>query len=133
MDKKEIEEGFKAQLAAVLKDLNENGTKDKDAMFLIGSLAGQLISSAKAKTWQNLKASMSVSGFKATLNSLQEQGQKLEKAGNIKAAYAVQAIGVSLVANTMKDPDTAKGSKLLDALIAQAVIFYNKETIKRNN
>ncbi len=132
MDRKEIEAGFKSRLAQVLKDLNENGIKDKEAMWLIGSLAGKIISDAKSKNWVELKSSISQSGFSAMLNELQNQGQKMQEAGNIKAAYAVQAIGTSLVANTMKDKDTKEGGKLLDILIDQSVIFYNSEKSKKN-
>jgi len=133
MASKEIEDSFKARLAAVLQDLSTNGTKDKEAMLMLGSLASNLVDSAEVKNWIDLKASIDEKGFEAMLNSLEKEGNKLIATGKIKAAYAIQAIGTSLVANKMKDKDTATGRDLLDSLIEQAIINFKNQPAKTIN
>ncbi len=133
MDKEERENSFKAQLVSVLKDLNKNGVKDKQAMMLIGNLAGQFIDLAGMKNWTDLKAITTKDQFKNMLSAMQSEGKKLQDAGNIKAAYAVQAVAVSLVSNTMKDPDTLKGRDLLDDLINQAYYLSKRENLSKQN
>ncbi len=131
MNNEEIEKNFKAQLASVLRNLKDAGIKDKQAMLLIGSLAGNLINKAKVDNWTDLKASLSKKAFLGLIDEMQQQGLELQEKGNVKAAYAIQAIGVSLIANTMQDPDTKKGKEFLDTLINHA--YLSTKQIKSNN
>ena len=128
-----IEMGFKSQLATVLKNLDSHGTKDREAMWLIGSLASSLVDNGRATSWPNLKSRISESGFKAMLHSLQQQGAKFQTEKETKKAYAVQAIAISLVADSMKDPETKTGGKLLDEMIDQAIWFFKQSNKNKIN
>lgn len=128
-----IEDGFKSQLATVLKNLDSHGTKDREAMWLIGSLAASLVDSGEATSWPDLKSRISESGFKAMLHSLQQQGAKFQIEKEARKAYAVQAIAISLVADSMKDPETKTGGKLLDEMIDQAIWFFKESNKNKMN
>ncbi len=126
----QYEKNVKSVLITVLKDLSENGAKDPEAMWLIGSLATKLITDAKAKDWLELKARISPKGYDVTLGELQKQGHDLQVKGKVKAAYAMQAIAVSLAAQRMNDKDTKKGNELLNQLISDAISYFNNVNAK---
>ncbi len=121
------EDDLKQRLAAVLRDVQHDGNKDPEAIWMIGSLAAALIDKAKAKSWPALKDSLSAENYDKLLNDFQSQGNALFQAGDTKRAYAVQAMGISLVCRTQRaDPVMREGEVLLDALITGAVDIYRK-------
>lgn len=119
-------EDFKQRLAAVLEDLNQNARKDPEALWLMGSLAGRIVKSSGKKNWPELKAALSRENYDSLLKTFETQGNELHKQGNEKAAYAVQAVAISLIASKMNDPDISRGDELLDQFINQTVKMYNK-------
>jgi hypothetical protein len=61
------------------------------------------------------------------LRDFQDTGNRLFQAGETKRAYAMQALGISLVCSTQRsDQMLADGEKLLDAVIEGAVKMYRK-------
>ena len=52
------EQEFKQRFVAVLKDLQQNGSKDKEAMWLLGSLASDLADDLKVADWSAAKRGM---------------------------------------------------------------------------
>lgn len=122
------EEEFRQRLAAVLKDLGEDGVKDGEAMFMLGNLAAKMADQGSVKSWSALKAGLSAEAYTSLLGTMQTRGNDLMRDGNQKAAYALQALAVSLVARTQDDSTTRQGEKLLDQLIDSAVVQY-RETI----
>jgi hypothetical protein len=121
------EDDLKQRLAAVLRDVQHDGNKDPEAIWMIGSLAAALIDKAKAKSWPALKDSLSAENYDKLLNDFQTQGNALFQAGDTKRAYAVQAMGISLVCRTQRaDALMREGEVLLDALITGAVDIYRK-------
>ncbi|MCF6344229.1 MAG: hypothetical protein L3J15_06090 [Devosiaceae bacterium] len=122
----QYEKNIQATLFTVLKDLNESGSKDSEAMWLIGSLATKMIEDSKAKDWPELKLTISPKGFDLTISELQKQIIELQASGKKKAAYAMQAIAVSLTSERIKDEDTVQGNELLNQLIANAIAYFNQ-------
>jgi hypothetical protein len=116
------ETDFKQRFVAVLQDLNEAGTRDPEAVGLIGTLAADIARPLKATSWSATKDALSPEGYDELLTSFRERGNALHKEGKIKQSYAVQALALSLVAKTQRaDRDLATGEKLLDALIDAAM------------
>jgi len=127
-----LEEDFKSRFAVVLKDLMDNGHKDPEAMWLMGSLAARIMNDVKMNDWSEFKTSLTKEGYDALLNAFQRQGQELHSSGNQKAAYAVQAIAVSVVASKMTDPDVISGNELMDEFIGQTVRIFEKNAEANN-
>ncbi len=122
----QYEKNIRAILFSVLKDLNESGAKDSEAMWLIGSLATKMIEDSKAKDWPELKLAISPKGFNLTISELQKQIVELQAKGKKKPAYAMQAIAVSLASERIKDEDIIQGNELLNQLIANAIVYFNQ-------
>ena len=122
---------FKTRFTTVLKDLKDNGQNDPEAMWLIGSLADRIVSTGGKKDWPELKAALTSESYDSLIKQFEEQGNALHAKGNEKAAYAVQAMAVSLVASRIPDPDISAGNELMDALINNTIKFFrNNEAAK---
>lgn len=118
---------LKQRLAAVLSDLMTDGGKDPETMYLIGSLTHEIIGKVKARTWGEFKQTMSAATYDQLLKDFQDVGNRLHQSGETKRAYAMQALGISLVCSTQRaDPMLADGEKLIDAVIEGAVKMYKK-------
>ncbi|HQZ13450.1 MAG TPA: hypothetical protein PK286_11265 [Devosia sp.] len=118
---------LKQRLAEVLDDLKTSGGRDPETMWLIGSLTADLTSKVKANSWKEFKETMSPATYDKLLNDFQDVGNRLYQDGIIKRAYAMQALGLSLVCSTQRqDPMIANGEILLDAVIEGAVKLYRK-------
>lgn len=120
------EDDFKQRLAAVLEDLHSHGVDDGEAMFLLGSFASRIVADSKSKSWVNLKSRMNMQDYQSMLKMMEARGNTLVKEGKGKAAYAIQALAVSLVARAQKDPVVLQGDKLLDKLIDASIRQYRK-------
>ncbi|HHY50529.1 MAG TPA: hypothetical protein GYA10_12360 [Alphaproteobacteria bacterium] len=125
---------LKQRLAAVLRDLQREGGKDPEAIWLIGSLAAELADKAKAKSWPALKESMTQEMYEGLLRDFQTTGNALYQAGESKKAYAIQALGLSLVCLTQRhDAVLRDGEALLDSMIEGAVAIFRKTRGKKPN
>lgn len=120
------EDDFKKRLATVLADLNRNGVDDGETMFMLGAIAGRLCDGGKRPSWSTLKPALSKNGYNLLLKQFQDEGRQLLAAGKDKAAYAVQALAVSLVAHTQTDPIVREGERLLDTIIDKTVANYHR-------
>ncbi len=122
------EEFFKVRFINLFKDLGENATKDPETIWLIGSLAGSIIEENQKKSWKEFKLSLSKDAYDRLLAALKSQGNNLAQQKNFKAAYAVETLAISIIAPTMKkDEHLAKGNKLLDGMIGDAIEFYRSK------
>jgi hypothetical protein len=120
-------EELKQRLSGVLSDMMTDGGKDPETMWLIGSLASEITSKVKARSWEEFKQTMSPATYDQLLRDFQDTGNRLFQAGETKRAYAMQALGISLVCSTQRsDQMLADGEKLLDAVIEGAVKMYRK-------
>lgn len=118
---------FKQRFISVLADLQQNGVKDPEAMALVGSLATELADTLEQKSWTATKQAMTATVYDALLESFQTRGNQYHQEGRNKHAYAIQLLGVSLVAATQRgDADLAVGEKLLDQLIDRAVALHRQ-------
>ena len=115
------EEDFKIRLATVLADLQESGTDDGEAMFLLGSLAAGLADDLGSSNWITAKGAMTQQTRDDVLQAFQDQGNRHHQEGRAKHAYAIQALSMSLIAGALRDDaDIAEGEPLLDQIIAAA-------------
>ena len=128
------EQDFKTRFTEVLRDLQQNGSKDAEAMFLLGSLAADLSDNMQSQTWSQAKASMTHETYDVLLKQFEEQGKLHHAEARDKHAYAVHALAVSLIARTQRaDPHLASGEQLLDQIIDYTVAVYRQQkTVKPN-
>ena len=120
------EQDFKERFIAVMRDLNDNGRQDPEAMWLIGSLATRLVDLYKLKNWTQFKAQLTPEAYDRLLKDFEQQGNGYHKEGKAKAAYAIQLLAISVVCRTQQDPEVRQGEKLLDQVIERTVAAYRK-------
>lgn len=121
------EDELKNRLAAVLQDLQADGKEDLEAMYLLGSLASTMMEKAKKRSWASFKDDLLSVEYDFLLGDLQKQGNALHLAGDIKKAYAIQAIALSLVCKTQRnDFQMREGEALLDRVISANVARFRK-------
>lgn len=120
------EEDFKERFVAVMKELREVGDTDHEAMFLIGSLASNLMKKKNAPSWHRFKADLPGSEHALLLHDFEKQGNKFHRDGKRKHAYAVQVLAMSVVAPSQTDKDVLSGNKILDGLINGLVTVFRK-------
>jgi hypothetical protein len=120
------EEEFKQRFVAVLKDLQANGKNDIEAMWLLGSLGTQIIEKAGFPSWPALKAALTREAYDGLLRDFQKEGNALHQQGKGKPAYAIQILGISLVAKTQMDEQLKAGEALLDEIIDYTIAVYRK-------
>lgn len=119
-------------LQKVLVDLNAARTRDPEAVALIGSLAERLMKDTKADNWDVFKSELSAETRDQLVNTF---GREIEDSGNkgqIKLAYAMQAVATSLVGARFNDERIVKGVELLDDFIVAARDFYVRNAPKPN-
>ena len=128
------EQDFKNRLLAVLKDLQQSGSRDADAMWLLGSLASDLADDLESRDWSSAKARLDRQTYDTLLLALQDQGNEHHREGRIKHAYAIQVLALSLIAVTQNDdPHVASGEELLDEIVDRATSLYRDERASRAN
>lgn len=127
------EEEFKQRFAAVLLDLQENGKNDPEAMWLIGSLACEIVEKSGKKGWGEFKRSMSQDTYSQLLTDFQKEGNRQHREGDPKKAFAIQVLGMSLVAYTQDDPQMRAGDPLLDKLIEMTIHVYRQNREPKPN
>lgn len=120
------DEEFKQRFVAVLKDLQTSGKSDIEAMWLLGSLACQIIEKAQQRSWPALKAALTREAYDGLLRDFQTQGNSLHQQGKGKPAYAIQILGISLIAKTQLDEQLRAGEALLDEIIDYTIAVYRK-------
>lgn len=126
-------EDLRQRLAAVLRDLQDAGVKDPEAITLIGTLALDLTSKLKTASWGDAKQSLNEKGFTELLSSFDKHGNALYKDGKVKQAYAIQALAISLVASRQRGQKRiVEGEQLLDAIIEAALAHARRLAAQAN-
>jgi predicted short-subunit dehydrogenase-like oxidoreductase (DUF2520 family) len=121
------EQDLKNRLSTVLSDLQANGKDEPEAIWHIGSLAAALVDKARQPSWPALKDSLDAAAYDRLLNDFQSEGNTLFQQGERLKAYAIQALGISLVLRTQRaDAQLRQGEALLDSMIDTAVRLYRK-------
>ncbi|KQX40034.1 hypothetical protein ASD04_05150 [Devosia sp. Root436] len=127
------QQDFKIRLATVLSDLQQSGTDDGEAMFLLGSLAAGLADDLKSSDWLTAKRTMMPKTRDDVLRAFQDQGNLHHREGRAKQAYAIQALAMSLISVTLRDdPEIAAGEPLLDQIIAAAEANFRRAVPRAN-
>lgn len=124
---------FKQRLAAVLQDLKDSGMEDGQAMFFLGNFATRICDSVGKVGWTDVKNVITTSDYDRLLKEFETEGNRLYAEGSVKAAYALQALAVSLVARTQADPQVKSGEALLDIVIDTAIGNYRKHAQTKAN
>ena len=124
---------FKQRLAAVLEDLKVSGVEDGEAMFFLGNFATRVCDSVKKVGWTDVKNVITTADYDRLLKEFETEGNRLYREGNLKAAYALQALAMSLVARTQADPQVKSGEVLLDIVIDSAIGNYRKHAKPKAN
>lgn len=118
---------FKQLFISVLADLKSDGVKDSETMELVGHLAADLADQLEQKSWTAAKQAMTAAVYDALLESFKTRGNQYYQDGRTRHAYAIQLLGVSLVASTQRsDADLAAGEQLMDQVINSAVAHYRR-------
>jgi len=121
------EQDFKQRFATLLQDLQQDGTKDREIMWVLGTLAAELANDLQSKTWSGAKAKMNVAIYDQLLKKFQQRGDDHYRAGRQNEAYAIQVLSYSLIARTQtSDPQMAEGEALIDAVIDRAAAMYSQ-------
>ncbi len=129
------EEEFKQRFVAVMQDLQQNGKNDPEAMWLIGSLACEIVEKTGKRNWGEFKRTMAQETYSKLLDDFQKEGNRQHREGDPKKAYAIQVLAISLIAFTQKaDPQMVAGDKLLDELVEVTISVYraNREPARPN-
>jgi len=124
---------FKQRLAIVLEDLKDSGMEDGEAMFFLGNFATRICDSVSKAGWTDVKNVITRADYDRLLKEFETEGNRLNREGNLKAAYALQALALSLVARTQADPQVRSGEALLDIVIDSAIGNYRKHAKPKAN
>lgn len=120
------EEEFKQRFVAVLMDLQENGKNDPEVMWLIGSLACEIVEKSNKAKWAEFKSTMAQQTYSKLLTDFEHEGNRQYREGDQKKAYAIQVLAISLIAYTQKDEQMRAGDKILDELIEMTIHIYRQ-------
>lgn len=127
------EELFKKRFREVITELGNSTRKDPVALRLIGSLATDLMKQGKVDKWEDLKAGLSAETYDILLKSFQEQGNQQAKKGNMKAAFAIEVLALSVISSTVRDDDhIIAGEVLLDNMIEDMIQLYRRNPVPPN-
>jgi len=113
-------------LQKILVDLDQVRQRDPETMMLIGSLADRLCVDAGQPDWTEVKASLGDAERQSLIDTFSRKIEDSGNKGEIKPAYAMQAIAASLVGANMTDERVTKGIALLDDFITAARGFFQR-------
>lgn len=120
------EDDFKARFIEMMRNLNEIGMKDLEAVWLIGNLAAKFIDRSRSSDWAQFRKTRTQRAYSSMLKDFEAQGNSFHSQGKNKNAYAIQVLAISMVAGTQKDPDVVSGTAVLDDMIQYTVDYYRK-------
>jgi len=118
------------KITQVMRDLHEQGANDGEAMFMLGAAADYVCKTGQAATWPALKARLSPTETIGLLAQIDAEGQAAVAKEQIKHAYAIQILGLSIAAIGAQSPQIRTATGLMDGLIATALGNYRKHATK---
>lgn len=116
------------KLGAVLRDLQESGASDGQAMFMLGAGADHLCSGLEATTWIDFKQQLDPHAMTGLLAQIDAEGQQALADDQSRLAYALQALGLSLTATGFDDETVRTATGLLDEIIENALALYRQRS-----
>lgn len=121
------EEDFKNRFAVVMRDLQQDGTKDPQITLAMGVLALCLVQELESTTWSAAKSKITPPVYDRLLGKMLLSGEEHYRAGRLNEAYATQVLSFSLVARTQsQDPQMRQGEALIDMAIDRALAVYQQ-------
>ena len=119
-----VDAEFAAQFHGVIDDLDRNGRRDNETMWLLGSLAARLVREARADNWTDLKLKIAPDSLEELVETLDQQAAGYQADGKTKPAYVARLLGISLVAGRLPDPVLKQRDQLLNNFIDTAAIVF---------
>ncbi len=118
------------KITQVMRDLHEQGADDGEAMFMLGAGADYVCTTGQATTWTALKSKLSGTETIGLLTQIDAEGQAAVAKGQVKHAYALQILGLSVAAIGAQSQEIRTATRLMDDLIATALGNYRKHASK---
>ena len=118
------------KITQVLRDLHEQGANDGEAMFMLGAGADYVCKTGQAATWAALKSKLSATETLGLLAQIDAEGQAAVAKGQVKHAYAMQLLGLSVAAISAQSQEIRTATGLMDDLIATALGNFRKHASK---
>ncbi|MGB3336231.1 MAG: hypothetical protein WBA73_03535 [Devosia sp.] len=118
------------KITQVMRDLHEQGANDGEAMFMLGAAADYVCKTGQAASWPALKARLSATETVGLLAQIDAEGQAAVAKDQLKHAYALQILGLSVAAIGAQSPQIHTAIGLLDDLLAKALGNYRKHASK---
>lgn len=119
-------------LIKIVSDIDKGGRKDPDMVLRVGSLADQLIKSAGKPNWSAFKAGLSATERNNMIATFSREIEDSGEKGNIRMAYAMQAVAASIVGDGFDDERITPGIALLDRYIVASRDFFIRNAPKPN-
>ena len=120
------------KITQVLRDLQQQGASDGEAMFMLGAAADYVCTTGKAATWPALKTKLGAVETLGLLAQIDAEGQAAVEKGQVKQGYALQILGLSVAAIGAQDPQIGTAIPLLDDLISKALENYRRYASARH-
>ena len=121
------EDDFKKCFVTVLRDLQQDGTKDPQIVLAVGALAAAMAKELNSTTWSAAKRNITVPIYDQLLKKLQQSGEAHYRAGRHNEAYAIQVLSFSLIVRTQsQDGQMVGGEALIDQAIDRALAAYQQ-------
>lgn len=114
------------KITQVLRDLHEQGANDGEAMFMLGAGAVYVCQTGQSTTWPALKARLGTSETVGLLAQIDAEGQAAVAKDQIKQAYALQILGLSVAASGARGEQITAATELLDGIIVSALDNYRQ-------
>jgi hypothetical protein len=114
----------------VIRDLHGQGTRDGEAMFMLGAGADYLCMTGQVANWPALKARLSPTETIGLLAQIDAEGDAAVAKDQLKHAYALQILGLSVAAAGTSNPQIRTATGLLDDLIATTLNNYRTHASK---
>ena len=119
-------------LVKIVTDLDKGGTKDPEMLARIGSLADRLITRTETEDWSAFKKGLGADERKSIVGTFSREIEDSGNSGDIRTAYAMQAIAASIIGDGFNDERITPGVGLLDRYITAARNFYVRNAPKPN-
>lgn len=118
------------KITQVLRDVHEQGASDGEAMFMLGAAADYVCTTGQARTWPALKAKLSPTETIGLLAQIDAEGQAAVANGQVKHAYALQILGLSIAAIGGESQQIRTATGLVDDLIIRTLTNYRNHASK---
>ncbi len=118
------ETAFIARYHELVDDLDRNGRRDGELMWLLGGLVARFVTRSGADNWSHLKRIVDPDTLRDLVGTLETHAATYDGDGKPKAAYVARLLGISLVAGRLSDGRLRDRDDKLDAFIDTAAVVF---------